>query len=166
MIMRYVADAPLRSLRSDLGLSPQGTTMMPFASVRSSDQAAAKTRLHTLETALSRLEEVVAGHASEIATMTAEATADIVPKYVRHTVTATVHRIRPSDASRTICGISISGATFMARRQDNSKCYLPLDSLQDIPGVLMCDRCLNKERSLALNSELVDAAISGDEVED
>ena len=33
-IMRYVLDAPLQSIRADLGLSPQGTKLMPYASTQ------------------------------------------------------------------------------------------------------------------------------------
>ena len=102
---------------------------------------------------------------TEIASLREESTADPSPKFVRHTVTATVHRLRQNDASRSVCGIGITGSTFRARRMD-SKTYLPLDKLDDIPGILLCDRCLHDERARALERELIDAAISGDEVED
>ena len=140
--------------------------MMTFASTSSSSQTALQSRVRTLESALTRLDTLVAEHALELASLVEEANSEDVPSYVRHTVTATVHRVRPVDSSRTICGICISGPTFRARRRDSSKSYLPLASLDGIPGLLMCERCLTQEKAVALNRELVDAAISGDELEE
>ena len=103
--------------------------------------------------------------AEEIASIRELATAETLPQYVQHDVTATVHRLRPGDASRSMCGIATAGATFRARRQDK-KTYVPIHSLRDIPGILLCDRCLSTERAKALERELIDAAISGDEVDE
>ena len=161
--MRYVADAPLRSLRADLGLTRQGTKMMPFATVSSQDHSASSTRLRTVEQALGRLEELVDGHAIEIAALALEADSEPAPKYVQNSVTLSAHRLRPSDDTRTICGICIVGATFRARLQDNSRQYLPIDSLAEVPGPLMCERCLKSERNVVMTRELIDADISGDE---
>ena len=36
----------------------------------------------------------------------------------------------------------------------------------EVPGILLCDRCLHNERAAALEKELIDAALSGDEVEE
>ena len=163
--MRYVADAPFRSLRYDLGLTPQGTPIMPFASTSSASHAALQARVHTLESVLQRLEASVAEQAREMASMAVEAVSDAAPSYVRHTVTATVHRVRPTDDSRTICGICLSGPTFRARRRDCSRSFLPLDSLEHIPGLMMCERCLPNEKVIAVNRDLIDAEISGDELE-
>ena len=46
------------------------------------------------------------------------------------------------------------------------KTYVPIHSLKDVPGILLCDRCLNIERARALEKELSDVAISGDEVDE
>ena len=146
-IMRYVQEAPLKSLRADLGLTPQGTIPMPFAAVGKTGDTVSQRRLHSLTEALARLEALVEEQSQEIANIRAEAASDTTPKFVRHSVTATVHRLRPSDASRTICGICVTGATFRARRQDGSTTYLPIDKLDDIPGILLCDRCLHNERT-------------------
>ena len=35
-----------------------------------------------------------------------------------------------------------------------------------IPGILLCERCLRTERIAALEKELTDAALSGDEVDE
>ena len=166
MIMRYVQEAPLKSLRADLGLTPQGTAVMPFAATGRNGDTVGMQRVHKLTEAMGRLEALLEEQAQEIADIKAAAAVEAAPQFVRRLITATVHRLRPSDESRTICGISVTGATFRARRQDSSKTYLPLEKLDDIPGILLCDRCLHSERAAALERELVDAAISGDEVED
>ena len=114
---------------------------------------------------MGRLEALVDEQAKEIASIRDEAAADPSSQFVRNSVTATVHRLRRNDASRSVCGIAITGATFRARRLD-SKTYLPLDKPDDIPGILLCDRCLKHERAAALERELIDAAISGDEEDD
>ena len=163
--MRYVQDAPLRSFRSDLGLTPQGTMPMQFAAAGRSVDTVSQRRLHSLTVAMTRLEELVEEQTAEIASIRAAAAADPAPAFVQHAVLDTVHRLRPSDAARTICGICVMGATFRARRQD-VKTYVPIDSIADIPGILLCDRCLHTERIAALAKELPDAALSGDEVEE
>ena len=114
---------------------------------------------------MSRLEALVEEQSAEIAGIRASAAADPAPAFVQHAVLDTVHRLRPSDSARTICGICVTGATFRARRQD-VKTYLPIDRITDIPGILLCDRCLHTERIAALEKELTDAALSADEVEE
>ncbi len=53
-----------------------------------------------------------------------------------------------------------------SHRRIDIKTYKPIASIDDIPGILLCDRCLRKERVAALAKELTDAALSGDEVEE
>ena len=164
-IMRYVQDAPLKSLRADLGLTPQGTVPEKFATASRGGDTINQRRLHALTDAIGRLEALVNEQAEELASIREQAAKEPSPQYVQHDVTATVHRQRPGDPSRSICGIAISGATCRARRQDK-KTYVPIDSLKDIPGLLICERCLKIERARALEKELIDAALSGDEVDE
>ena len=114
--------------------------------------------------AMQRLEQLVDQQAEEVAQLRSKA-AEQPPVYLRHHVTGTVHQLRPNDQSRFICGIAVVGATHRARRQDNSQVYLPLDKFEDTPGILLCDRCLKLQRAIALERELIEADISGDEVE-
>ena len=51
-IMRYVQDAPLRSLRSDLGLTQQGTVPTAFAVASRTDDTALQRRMHSLTEAI------------------------------------------------------------------------------------------------------------------
>ena len=46
------------------------------------------------------------------------------------------------------------------------KTYKPLPSITGIPGLFLCKNCLRSERKAALDKELVDAALSGDEVDE
>ena len=115
-IMRYVQDAPLKSLRSDLGLTPYGTVPAKFATASSGSDPISQRRLHALTEAMGRLETLVNEQAEEIASMRELATVETSPQYVQHDVTATVHRLRPGDASRSMCGIATAGATFRSRR--------------------------------------------------
>ena len=117
-IMRYAQDAPLKSSRSDLGLTPHGTVPAKFATASRGSDTINQRRLHALTDAMGRLEALVNEQADEIASIRALATAEPSPQYVQHDVTATVHRLRPGDASRSICGIATAGATCRARRQD------------------------------------------------
>ena len=165
--MRYVLDTPLHSIRADLGLSPLGSQLMPYASTRCTGHSDTAAKVLALGSALARIEvQLVQLEADKVTidNIREQAAADTTPRYVQHEVTATVHRLRPGDGSRSICGISIAGATFRARRQDR-KTYLPIDTIAGIPGILLCDRCLKIERINALENELIDTAISGDEVE-
>ena len=62
-----------------------------------------------------------------------------------------------------MCGWSYRGPTFRARRRELSSAFRTMASIQDIPGCMVCDRCLPTERSLALHlleGEL--ALMSGD----
>ena len=170
-IMRYVADAPLRSLRSDLGLTPHGTLPTAFAVASRTDDAMVQRKLHSLTVAMARLEQVVAEQNLEVASLRAAAAADPSPSYVQHSVTDTVHRLRTSDDTRAICGNDVT-VTFTAQPHSHShrrvvvKTYKPLPSITGVPGLLLCKNCLRSERKAALDKELVDAALSGDEVDE
>ena len=132
---------------------------------RGPDDDPLDSRLHALTDAMGRLEALVNEQAEKIASIRELATTETSPQYVQRDVTATVHRLRPGGTFRSICGIATAGATFRARRLDK-KTYVPIHSLKDIPGILLCDRCLNIERARSLEKELIDAASSRDEVDE
>ena len=77
--------------------------------------------------------------------------------------TATIHRARTNDDSRTLCGWNYRGATFRARRTDTSGVYRELNGIATIPGHMMCDRCLPTERAVALNKDIIHDEVSADE---
>ena len=83
--------------------------MVPFATRGRNVDTVSQRRLQSLTDAMGRLEALVDEQAKEIASIREEAAADPSPKFVRNSVTATVHRLRRNDASRSGCGIAITG---------------------------------------------------------
>ena len=142
-----------------------------FAVASRSDDTGNQRRLPLLTVAMTRLEELVEQQNLEIASIRESAASEPLPTYVQHTVLDTVHRLRPLDDSRTICGIDVQ-ASFKAQphsqshRRVNIKTYAPIRSLAGVPGILLCERCLKAERNAALANELIDAALCGDEFEE
>ena len=63
----------------------------------------------------------------------------------------------------SLCGCCYKGATFRGCRSNAIDAYRPLDSIGDLPGCMLCDRCMPNERVAAFSSELVAADMSGDE---
>ena len=161
--MRYVADAPLRSLRSDLGLPTSGQAM-PFASGKASASTAVLNRVTSVEAAITRIEGLLHKHTTSITAMTTEAVQTSSPTYVQNTVTGTVQRARPIDDGRTLCGLSFRGSTHRARRRDGSTSYCMLESISEIPGQMLCDRRLPSERAAAMDKDIIHDKLSGDEV--
>ena len=170
-IMRYVQDAPLRSLRSDLGLTQQGTVPTAFAVASRTDDTALQRRMHSLTEAMTRLEQLVTEQNLVVAELRAAADAEPSQSFVQHNVTDTVHRLSTVDDTRAICGIDVK-ATFRAQPHTSShrrvsvKTYAPLPSIIGVPGLLLCRNCLRSERKAALDKELANASLSGDEVDE
>ena len=112
--MRYVSDAPLRSLRGDLGLTSNGAPLIPFASTRGANDSALTATVHTLEEALAKMDAQMKLRAADMETMRADIidAQTVKPAYMQNIETATVHLIRPYDSCRTICGYEFRGPTY------------------------------------------------------
>ena len=104
-IMRYVAEAPLRSLRTDLGLAPSGSIIAaPGASTSRATTALAK-RINGLEALVATLEARVREHKAEFQQPAPPALRGAPPqRWITNMATLTVHRTRINDDARTICG--------------------------------------------------------------
>ena len=114
----------------------------------------------------------------------ASATLDIMIKSVMKLVPSIVswrsqrdrvwHRACTSVSLHLLCERTVATVTASFKAQPHShshrritvKTYVPLGSLDDVPALLLCERCLKKERVAALRNELEDAALSGDEVDE
>ena len=121
-----------------------------------------KSRLRKLEAAVLRLDVFVQAQALELEALAVGMAQRTDQVYIQNAITATVHRARPSQDGRTICGWHYIGQSFRARRQDSRDAYLMLTALADIPCSLMCERRLASEKALAYG--MMEPELSGDEV--
>ena len=156
-VLRHVAEAPLRSLREDLGLQPAAptpATLLMGASTQGN--AALRKRIARLELNCAALEDELQRHAQDMVSLaTGFARAD-TRVYVQNSVTATVHAARDTDHGYTFCGWRYA----IALRRNGGGGRL-LHSLVGLPGSLLCERCLATERAIALSVQA--AELSGDE---
>ena len=77
--------------------------------------------------------------------------------YVQNTVTAAIHMAKCSDNGHTVCGWPYA----RARKRGSGLPYRIGNSLVDMPGTMICERCLPTERAIAIGR--FNAGLSGDE---
>ena len=109
------------------------------------------------------LERALQLHAQELDALNQAATHSPILVYVQNCSTATVHQSSPKYSGRTRCGLTYDGATARSRRRISADAFRTLPTFDDIPGEIICDRCLPAERRAAFNKDLVHAELSGDE---
>jgi hypothetical protein len=172
MILRYVAEAPLESLRADLGLSdlqrpsgvPAPTT--PFLSAPGTpgriarEGRALSNRLSLLEQALTSLQDTVQTQAQDVVAIATGFCRTDRRIYVQNTASAAVHFATSSDTRSTACGWPFGTAR---RLRSGGPPFRIIDNLVDIPGSMLCETCLPLERTIALSVR--DALLSGDEAD-
>ena len=175
-ILRYVADTPLRALRSDLGLSaPRSAPRTPGAygsapRTPSAFGAAPSTpmtfgiskipapdsrlaaRVRKIEAALSKLESDMTVQAQDIVGIATGFARTDNRIFVQNTDTATVHFARANDDGHTACGWRFATARST---------YRILQTLLELPSTMLCERCLPTERIMA--ATILDPVLSGDE---
>ena len=61
-----------------------------------------------------------------------------------------------------MCGYEFRGLTYRNKKVYKTSCFRFFGSLKDIPGTIMCERCLPSERTLALTQDLIGAEMSAD----
>ena len=157
-ILRYVAEAPLRTLRSDLGI--QQSSKYAAAKIgpprATADNAPLRKRLQRLEQQVVDLQQAVQVQASDLVSVATGFAVRDDRVFVQNSVTGTVHAARPADGGHTLCGWRY--ATARRRCGGGGR---RLQSLAGLPGTMLCDRCLTTERTIAMAGHAVD--ISGDE---
>ena len=161
--MRYVKDAPLASIRRDLGLASR---IKQVASSSSTDSRVTdhKRRITSLETTVAGLARIIEGHAAELAQLTAASRAAPAGDFIQNTATSKVHMASTTDIGRARgCGWQFDGATFRARRRVPAKSFRILPNLDGIPGDMICERCLPDQMAAAFARDLVHESLSGDE---
>ena len=171
-ILRYVSTAPLRSLRADLGLPPQGAAIpdggiprQPTAADGTAASAETQARFQALEATIAGLTDLLEQRATELRAEIATATTS-QRTYVQNLATATVHLVRHNDRSdtRAVCGWQFRGDTARARRRIvREVTFRFITDITTIPGQMLCERCLPNEREIAIAANLVQDELSGDE---
>ena len=162
-ILRYVKDAPLATIRADLGMAAR---IKQVSSSSSSDTKLVdhKRRIASLEDKVAGLSRIIDGHVGELAHLTSTARNAPAGEFMQNCATATVHQASTTAIGRARgCGWAFDGSTYRARRQVSSKSFRVLTTLDGIPGLLICERCLPKERRAALEQDIVHDELSGDE---
>jgi hypothetical protein len=157
-ILRYVADAPLKSLRSDLGI--RSTQSLVGALASQTAASAVAVRLRKLEAALITLQADVHTQAQDVVALATGFARTDDRAYLQNTITATVHCARSIDGGYAICGWRFA----TARRPLNGMAYRILHTLVNLPGSMICERCMPTERAIALSMSNADEIdLSGDE---
>jgi hypothetical protein len=157
-ILRYVADAPLKSLRADL-LSL--TTRASGGSTGSSSTSAAiHSRLRKLEAATSTLRSDLLTQAQDVVSLATGFARTDNRVFIQNTITATVHLALALDNGHAACGWRFS----TARRTPTGPAYRVINTLANLPGTMLCERCMPTERAVALSvSQSDEPELSGDE---
>ena len=166
-ILRYVAEAPLKSIKADLGWKASGSTSSssstPFAGGASnSTSALVRARMRKLESAVAALEETVHTRALDIVAVASGFARPDDRVFVQNVVTAAIHQAKPNDGNSTLCGWHFAGS----RKKGAGAAYRIVHSLANMPATMICERCMPTEMALAAVIGIVGSAgVSGDEHE-
>jgi len=136
-ILRYVAEAPLTTLRHDLGKFTASTK-------GSTDESKV---VKALMVQLKTLAEKVEAHEFAVGALVTFTREHRVISYVQNLETMAIHGLRSGDGSSTICGFDVG-----PRR-------IKRGVLKFLPGIIgecwenLCERCLRPEREAAIALE-------------
>jgi hypothetical protein len=146
-IMRYVAEAPLKSLRKDLGLleaASSSTSGSGGGWGSASSSAAARARFSTIEAHLLRMDARLDLQSSELLMVASSFAVPDDRAFVQNNSTAAIHLAKPHDSGHTICGWK-----FVAARKRDGPAFRMVESLCGMPWHMLCERCLPTEREIA-----------------
>ena len=152
-ILRYVADAPLKSLRSDLGLPATGLTSSSSSSSFALGAKSSKaldlvlSRLKKLETAMVTLQVYLQTQAQDLVGLAAGFAKPDPRVFVQNTTSGAVHYAKVNDDRHTVCGWPFGAA----RKKSVGSPYRFVPCLNGMPGHLICKTCLPTERAVALS---------------
>jgi len=136
-ILRYVAEAPLTSLRHDLGRS-----------VAVTKGTAADTKvIQSLSKKLKTLEAKVAEHDSAVAALVTFTSEHRVIAYVQNLTTLAIHGQRAGDGKTTICGFPVGPARVKRGAVKFSHSIIGEDWKN------LCEQCLLPEREAGIALE-------------
>ena len=161
-ILRYVRDAPLKSILADLGIAARlksSSSSTRAVTLGSKDAL----RITKLESKVAELTLILQSQAHELDRLNEAATSSPIMTFVQNMTTATIHQSSPNYFGRTRCGITFDGPTFRARRTRPAASYTVVPGIGDSPSELICERCLPSEHRAAVERDLVHDEVSGDE---
>ena len=75
--------------------------------------------------------------------------------YVQNTVAAAIHMSKSGDDGHTVCGWRFAGAC----KHGPGLLYRIVNSLIDMPGTMLCERCLPTERAIAIGHFNADVSV-------
>jgi hypothetical protein len=116
-------------------------------------------RLRRLEAALGSLRSEVQVQAQDVVSLATGFARTDSRVYIQNTITATVHLAIALDNGHAACGWRFA----TARRPVAGPAYRVIHSLVDLPGQMICERCMPTERALAISIADCNDLLSGDE---
>lgn len=132
-ILRYVAEAPLKTLRADLGLvEPSSTTTRGAATPKTKVDKQIKKAMARIDEQGKQLKAMLKGSNDTKAIC-----------YAQNVTSLVCHALRAGDASHTACGWSV-GAVMQRKRGIHF-----MNDVRHINWKSMCDRCMIPERQAA-----------------
>ena len=166
-LLRYVADAPLRSLRTDLGLhDPSGSTALVAKASSWRTPPALAAKLTGLGEMLQHPTATVTRHTTELArAQIAAATMSAPTKFIQNTTSAAVHSVRANNNAQTVCGWTVGLTCRRSRVRRTPNNHTEVASLAEIPWQLICKNCLPQERAAAAARDRHLEPLSGDDGE-
>ena len=133
-ILRYVAEAPLRTLRSDLGLPPIGSSAAYVfgGGANARGDAALKSRIAKLERTMEALRGEVQTQSQDVVALATGYARTDDRVFVQNEITACVHVARSWDQNLTTCGWQYATA-----RRVNGAGYRTLNTLANLPESML-----------------------------
>ena len=116
-----------------------------------------KVRIQKLEAAMMNLESTVQVQGQGVVGLATGFARTDTRVFVQNVQTAAVHYAKANDEGRTVCG----GHYIAARMKGAGMPSRFVPSLVDVPGSMMCERCLLTEKAIPTGCDEVE--LSGDE---
>ena len=110
-----------------------------------------------LEQAISKLTDEMSAHAGDVVALATGYARTDSRVYPQNLDSAVVHMARQTDDGYTACGWRYATA-----RHGRGPGHRLLRQLADMPGSLLCEKCLPTERAIAM--AVLSAELSGDEL--
>jgi hypothetical protein len=145
-VLRYVSEAPLQAIRSDLGLASSSSAQIsrgPWCGAGGRQSASATRAFVTLDAKLNTTLARVDVQQRKLEALAAVVSSSADRVLVQNLATSAIHSSRPGDGVHTLCGWSIAPERL---KRGGIRFF---SSLAGQPWWLYCERCLLPEREAA-----------------